>query len=128
MSRDFDIHNYNFLNTRTLPFKAHVSLDADDVGKAVTLTSDFTVGLGSDGDPLIGKLDWVFGGLATVVTGEVALYNGVSGALPSEENHVVVNGAGAVRVALSSDAGYEYSCRNIVLGVDGTTRKVAVLS
>lgn len=128
MSRTFDIYNYNNLGTRTLGFKAHASLDADDVGNAVTLTSDFTVGLGSDGDPLIGKLNYVFGGYATVIKGDVVIYDGVSGSLPSEGDNVVVNGSGAVRAATSADAGYEYSHRNIVIGVDSTTYKVAVLS
>jgi hypothetical protein len=59
--------------------------------------------------------------------GDTLLFDGVSGALPSEKNHLVVNGAGAVRVATSADAGYQYASKNIVVGVDSTTRTVAVL-
>ncbi len=123
----FDYLNYNDLNLRTLPFKAHVSLDADDVGKAVTVTGDFEVGLGSDGDPLIGRLDYIDAGTVycTVAVGDALVLDGVSGALPSEKNCVVVNGLGAVRVATSADAGYPSD--KSVLGVDAATRHVVVL-
>jgi hypothetical protein len=123
----FDHLSYNDLNYRSLPFKAHVSLSADDVGKAVTLTSDYEVGLGSNGDPLIGRLEYIDAGTVycTVGIGDTLIFDGVSGALPAEKNCVVVNGAGAVRVATSVDAGYPSD--KVVLGVDSSTRKVVVL-
>lgn len=124
-----DYLSYQNLGTRTIPALAHVSLTADNLGDAVTFTADYTVGLGSDGDPLIGKLEYLNAtlGHATVAVGDTLLFDGVSGALPSEKNHLVVNGAGAVRVATSADAGYQYASKNIVVGVDSTTRTVAVL-
>lgn len=68
-----------------------------DEGKAVTLTGDNTVGLGSDGDPVFGKLVKVeddgigaveFRGFITLET---------TGTAPTVGTVVVVNGAGKVK-------------------------------
>lgn len=72
-------------------------LTADDVGKAVTLSDDNTVNLGSDGGSVLGRLEHVIGGLATVqVSGVVRLDVNGSKTAPSVGNRVVLDGAGTV--------------------------------
>lgn len=119
--------SYSIVRTQTLPFKAHVSLTLDDAGKAVTLTDDYQVGLGSSGDPLIGKLVHLENdGVCTVEVGPTLVLSGVSGALPNEKDLVVVDGEGCVIAATSAHAGYA-GPRRMVLGVDATTYNVVVL-
>lgn len=69
----------------------------EDVGKAVTLSGNNEISLGSDGDVLLGRLEYVMGGLATVQIGGVARFSyNTSKTAPSVSNRVVADGAGKV--------------------------------
>ncbi len=75
------------------------------VGKAVTITDNDEVGLGSDGNPLLGKvIQYEFDGTVVVQDGGYTEFEGVSGSLPDAGNYVAVNGSGAVVSATTGPA------------------------
>lgn len=93
------------------------------IGKAVTITDDGEVGLGSSGDPLLGKINqFEFDGHVTVQDAGYTEFEGVSGSLPSAGDFVAVNGAGKV-VAVSAGAG----SNSKAVSVDSANHKVMVL-
>ena len=97
-------------------------LVADDVGKAVSLSGSNEVDLGSDGGVLLGRLETVGNGLATVqVSGVVRLEVNTGQTAPAVGDRVVVDGAGKVyqAPALAADdpAGGNVA-RGTVLAVD----------
>ncbi len=126
MSRD-DIA-FDGLGAKYYTYKTHVSITADNEGDAVTLTADGTVGLGSSGDPLIGKLfkydDDHYG---SVQTQGYATFDGVSGSLPDEKDAVVVNGAGKVIAMTSAQLLTVHHKLPTVQSVNTSTCKVVVL-
>lgn len=79
-------------------------LDADDVGKAVALADDYEVNFGPDGGQLLGRLEHVAGGLATVQIAGVARFDiNTSKTAPDVGNALVVDGAGKVYQAPAID-------------------------
>ncbi len=89
-------HHTTFLND------PNSALDADDLGKAVVLIANKTVGLGWDGADVIGILKVVEGdGIVVVQDGgykEEVPYS----ALPAVGDRIVSNGAGSVKPIASS--------------------------
>ena len=72
-------------------------LDADNVGDAVALAGNNTVNHGADGGQLLGRLEHVAGGLATVqIKGVVRLNIAAGKTDPALGNGLVVDGAGCV--------------------------------
>lgn len=77
-----------------------------DIGKAVAITGNNEAGFGSDGGILLGRLEHVFAGVATVqIAGVVRLP--VAATAPSAGESVVVDGEGAIKQSpgLSLDLG-----------------------
>ena len=84
---------------------ALVSGAAFVAGKAVTATGDAQMGYGNAGDPLRGIIDkYEDDGYMTVQVGGYKTAPGVSGALPTVNNFVCVNGAGLVSVCATQTA------------------------
>lgn len=122
-------------------FKVHQTagvddLQDDDIGKAVTIAGNYEVGLGANGDILLGKLidlsltDADNGKrTATVQIGGVMTLP-VAATIPAVGNRVVVNGAGAVRQAPAL-TGYDPAggnlARGTVIKVNGTTDVTLIL-
>jgi hypothetical protein len=107
------------------------TLTSSDVGEAVSLVDDNTIGLGSDGDALLGRLEAAEGALATVQISGVARFDVNSGeTAPSVGNGVVVDGTGKVyqAPALAADdpAGGNIA-RGICLCADGTANTADIL-
>ena len=126
MSRD-DI-KFDGIGAKYATYKTHASITADDEGHAVTLTADGTVGLGSSGDPLIGKLlKYDDDGYGSVQYAGYAVFDGVSGSLPSEKDAVAVNGAGKVIAMTSAQLLTMHHKLPTVQSVDSSTYKVVVL-
>lgn len=96
-------------------------LTADDVGKAVALSGDNEVDLGSDAGLLLGRLEHVQEGLATVQVSGVVRLPYVSPA-PTVGDQVVINGSGSVKQVGTGEPG-----RGIVLAVDGAAATCDVL-
>jgi hypothetical protein len=116
------------IGTKYATYKTHVSIDADSEGDAVTLTADETVGLGSTGDPLVGQLfKYEDDGYASVQYQGYAVFDGVSGSLPSEKDAVVVNGSGHVIAMTSAQLLTVHHKLPTVHSVDSSTYKVTVL-
>lgn len=79
-------------------------LDSDDVGKAVALEDDYEVGFGSDGGKVLGRLEHVAGGLATVQIAGVARFSINTGeTAPDVGDSLVIDGAGKVYQAPAID-------------------------
>lgn len=96
-------------------------LDSDDVGKAVALSGNNEVDFGADGGRLLGRLEHVQDGVATVqVAGVVRLP--VTDTVPSVGDSVVVNGSGSVKKTGVSEEG-----RGVVISVDSENSKCDVL-
>lgn len=91
-------------------------------GKAVTITGNMTAGFGSDGDPILGKVETYHSDdVMTVQDVGYTEMPGVPGSLPTAGNFLVVNGAGAVKAS----AGATGPARAV--SVDSTTNTVMVL-
>ena len=136
--RDQNLQTVGFLSAT---FKVHQTagsddLQDDDIGKAVTLTGDYEVGPGSDGDILIGKLialsltDAENGKrVATVQIGGTCTLSAAA-TVPSVGDRVVVDGSGAVKQApaLGADdpAGGNVA-RGTVIDVNGTSEVTLIL-
>ncbi len=134
-----DLQTVGFL---TATFKIHQTAGADDladadIGKAMTLTGNYEVGPGSDGNMLLGKLiqlsltDADNGKrVATVQIGGICTLPAAA-TIPSVGNRVVVNGSGGVKQAPVL-AGYDPAGGNIargtVLDVNGTSEVTLMLS
>ncbi|MDP8244700.1 MAG: hypothetical protein P9L94_11505 [Candidatus Hinthialibacter antarcticus] len=79
-------------------------LDSDDVGKAVGLEDSYEVGFGSDGDRILGRLEHVAGGLATVqIAGVARFIINTAKTAPGVGDSLVVDGAGKVYQAPAID-------------------------
>ena len=96
-------------------------LTTDDVGKAVGLSGNNEVDFGSDAGLLLGRLEHVQDGLATVQIGGVVRLPYVA-TNPTVGDAVVIDGAGAVKQAGAEDPG-----RGIVLAVDGSASTCDVM-
>ncbi len=108
-------------------------LTVDDVGEAVTLSGNNEITDGSDGDQLLGRLEHVAGGLATVQIGGVARFDINTGETsPAVGNGVVVDGAGkvyqapAIAGATGDPAGGNIA-RGTVIAVDSTNNTCDVI-
>ncbi len=99
-------------------------LDVDDVGKAVALEGNYEVGFGSDGGRVLGRLEHVAGGLATVQISGVARFSINSGkTAPTVGDALVLDGAGEVYQApavdgASGDPAGGNIARGVALSVD----------
>ena len=96
-------------------------LTADDVGKAVALSGDNEVDFGADAGLLLGRLEHVQEGIATVQVSGVVRLPYVTTA-PTVGDQVVINGSGSVKQVGTGEPG-----RGIVLAVDGTASTCDVL-
>jgi len=96
-------------------------LVAADVGKAVGLSGNNETDLGSDAGLLLGRLEHVQDGLATVQLKGVVRVAYVS-PVPTVGDAVVLNGSGAVKQAGTGEPG-----RGVVLAVDGAASTCDVL-
>ncbi len=107
------------------------TLTSDDVGKAVVIADDNTVGLGADGGKLLGRLEAIEGELATVqIAGVVRLALAAGETAPSVGDAVVVDGAGAVYQApalAGNDPAGGNVARGIALAVDSTAGTADIL-
>jgi hypothetical protein len=108
-------------------------LTPDDLGDAVSLSNDNEVDHGSDGGQLLGRLEHVGGGLATVQIAGVARLNIDTGkTAPGLGNGVVVNGAGKVYQAPAIDGAYGDPAggniaRGTVIAIDSTNNTCDIL-
>ncbi|MBI1389267.1 MAG: hypothetical protein GC154_12550 [bacterium] len=108
-------------------------LSAPDVGEAVALMGSNKIGKGADGGRLLGRLEHVAGGLATVQVSGVARFDVNTGeSAPSVGDGVVVDGAGKVYQApaidgASGDPAGGNAARGVVLAADGTAHTCDVL-
>ncbi len=123
-------------------FKIHQTggeddLTDDDIGKAISIVGDYEVGLGSDGDVLLGKLidlsltDADSGSrVATVQVGGIMTLS-VAATVPSVGDRVVVNGSGAVKQApalAGNDPAGGNVARGTVIDVNGTSEVTLILN
>ncbi len=108
-------------------------LTIDNVGDAVSLSGNNEVDHGSDGNQLLGRLEHVCGGLATVqVAGVARLEINTGKTAPDVGNGVVVDGAGKVYQAPYIDGAVGDPpggniARGTVLAVDNTNHTCDVL-
>jgi hypothetical protein len=92
------------------------------IGKAVTITGDGEVGFGSEGDPLLGKINqYEFDGYVTVQDAGYTEFDGVSGSLPDAGDYLVVDGNGAVKASTGATGPAK------AVSVDDDNQKVMVL-
>ncbi len=134
--------NLSTIGFQTATFKIHQptgvnDLKDADIGKAVSLTGNYEISLGTNGGVLLGKLidlsltDADTGKrVATVQVGGICTL--ISAATtPAVGNRVVVNGAGAVRQAPVL-AGYDPAGGNVargtVINVNGSTDVTLILN
>lgn len=101
-------------------------LTTGDVGKAVSLSGNNEISNGSDGNQLLGRLEHVAGGLATIQIGGIARFDiNTSKTAPNVGNRVVIDGAGkvyqapAVAGGVGDPAGGNIA-RGTVIAVDST--------
>jgi hypothetical protein len=137
--RDQNLQNIGFL---TATFKIHQTANLDDlkdadIGKAVSLSNNYEINLGTTGGTLLGKLidlsltDADNGKrVATVQIGGICTLTSAA-TTPAIGNRVVVNGAGAVRQAPVL-AGYDPAGGNVargtVISVNGSTDVTLILN
>ncbi|MBE7560543.1 hypothetical protein HS125_17005 [bacterium] len=107
------------------------TLTTSDVGKAVVLSDDNTIGIGSDGDRLLGRLEAIEDELATVqVAGVVRLSLAEGKTAPDVGDGVVVDGAGAAYQAPAlggNDPAGGNVARGVTLAVDATAGTADIL-
>jgi hypothetical protein len=134
-------HNLETTGAVYVSFKVHQTAGANDlsdadIGKAVTLTGNYEVGPGSDGDILLGKLIDLSltdadgtNRVATVQIGGVMTLPS-SATTPALGNQVVVDGDGSVRQAPAL-TGYDPAGGNVgrglVVDVNGTSEVTLIL-
>lgn len=136
--RDQNLQTVGFL---AATFKIHQTggvddLKDDDVGKAVTITGDYEVGPGSNGDILLGKLislsltDADVGKrVASVQIGGICTL-AAAATVPTVGDRVVVNGSGAVKQAPalgSYDPAGGNVARGTVIDINGTSEVTLIL-
>ena len=108
-------------------------LTSDDIGDAVSLSGNNEVDQGSDGGQLLGRLEHVNGGLATVQIAGVARFDVDTGkTAPEIGNGVVVNGSGKVyqAPAIAGETGDPAGgniARGTVIAVDSTNHTCDIL-
>jgi len=105
-------------------------LDADNLGDAVSLSDSNEISLGSDGGQLLGRLEYVAGGLATAqIRGVIRLRINTGKTAPSVGNGVVVDGAGKVyqAPAVAGDPAGGNIARGTVIAVDAVHHTCDVL-
>lgn len=84
---------------------ANYDLAVTDIGKAVSLAGNNKISAGSDGSQLLGRLEYVAGGLATVqIAGVARLAINTGKTAPAAGNKVVADGTGKVYQAPTVDA------------------------
>ena len=134
--------NLSTIGFQTATFKIHQTAGVDDlkdidIGKAVSLTGNYEISLGTNGGVLLGKLidlsltDADNGKrVATVQVGGICTLTSAA-TTPAVGNRVVVNGAGAVKQAPVL-AGYDPAGGNVargtVVNVNGTTDVTLILN
>ena len=136
--RDQNLQTVGFL---AATFKIHQTtgsddLQDDDIGNAVTITGDYEVGPGSDGDMLLGKLislsltDADVGErVATVQIGGICTLPATT-TVPSVGDAVVVDGSGSVKQAPAlggNDPAGGNVARGTVIDVNGTSEVTLIL-
>lgn len=106
-------------------------LTGTDVGKAVALSNNNEVSLGADGGALLGRLEAVKNGLATVqVAGVVRLEVNTGKTAPNVGERVVIDGAGKVYQApalVGNDPAGGNVARGTVVAKDTTNNTCDVL-
>lgn len=105
-------------------------LSLADRGKAVALSGDNEIALGSDGDRLLGRLENVNGDVATVQLRGVARLTLAGTADPAVGDAVVVDGAGKIKQApalAGDDPAGGNVARGLCLAVDPTAGWADVL-
>ncbi len=128
MSRSIDNHGIGALYATFGIHKTGENYDLNEthLGQAVVLSGTNEIGLGSDGVQLLGRLEHVAGGLATVqIQGIVRLPLNSGKTAPSVGNGVVVDGAGKVYQApsiagASGDPAGGNIARGTTIAVNGT--------
>lgn len=110
---------------------AYYDLDSEDIGDAVALSNQYEVDHGSNGSQVLGRLEHVDNGLATVQIAGVARFDIDTGkTAPVQRNAVVLNGSGKVYqapVLTGYDPAGGNVARGIVLSVDSTNHTCDVL-
>lgn len=137
--RDQNLQNIGFL---TATFKIHQTATVDDlkdadIGKAVSLSGNYEVSLGTNGGILLGKLvdlsltDADNGKrVATVQIGGICTLTSAA-TTPVIGNRVVVNGTGAVKqapVLAAYDPAGGNVARGTVVSVNGSTDVTLILN
>jgi hypothetical protein len=91
---------FDGINAGYVSMLAAAGIDADNVGDAVAISANNTVGLGNDGDQLFGKIiAYEDDGVVTVQCRGYMEFDVVDGSEPSLGGMVLVNGAGKVKTA-----------------------------
>lgn len=115
------------VNEDTATYKLATGITSADEGKAVALTDDSTVGLGSDGDALEGKLLKVESdGYGTVQIGGFLVLPYKTGVVPTLKGKVVVDGAGNVKDYATDTATNAALGSGKVVSLDTTNKKATV--
>jgi len=123
-------------------FNIHQTTGSDDltdgdIGKAVTIASNYEISLGSDGDILLGKLtdlsltDADNGSRVATVQVAGIMTLSATATVPSPGNRVVVDGLGAVRQApalAGNDPAGGNVARGTVIDVVGTSEVTLLLN
>jgi len=106
-------------------------LTPEDAGKAVALSAGNEAGLGTDGGAVLGRLEAVRNGLATVqVRGVARLEVNTGKTAPAAGDGVVLDGAGKVYQApalAGSDPAGGNVARGTVIAIDGSNNTCDVL-
>lgn len=108
-------------------------LTADNIGDAVTVANNNKINTGADGDKVLGRLEHISGGLATVqITGVARFGINTSKTVPLVSDAVVVDGEGKVYQApavnpASGDPAGGNVARGIVIALDATNDTCDVL-
>ncbi len=135
MTRTVDNHGVGALYATFAIHQTSGSYDltTENIGDAVSLSGNNEVNHGSDGGQLLGRLEHVDGGLATVQIAGVARLNiDTSKTSPGLGNGVVVNGAGKVYQApaidgASGDPAGGNIARGTTIAVDATNNTCDIL-
>lgn len=90
--------DFEGIGQKNVTVELHADITSDHIGMAVAWTDDGEVGLGTDGDPLAGKLIQVEGdGYGTLAYEGFLQLPCANGAEPTLNCKVVVDGAGNVK-------------------------------
>lgn len=128
--------SFKGIGVQTATVKLKTGIVAADEGKAVTLTADSEVGIGTTGDVLVGKLIKVEGdGFGTIECKGFLQVPYKTGVVPTVGAEVVVDGEGHVKdvAALAINEGgaanlsYTHKGRGTVIALDTTNLIATVL-